>query len=282
MLLGAHMSISGGVFNAPTRGQEATCNVIQIFTKSNNQWKAKELTDEDVEKFLAAQNETGVKVVCAHDSYLINLASPKDDLFAKSSAAFAEEMTRCDLLGVPNLVMHPGSHVGTGEEVGLKRIADAFNQIFESDPDGKVTVCLETTAGQGTNLGYKFEQLAEIIDMVDNDGRLGICLDTCHIFAAGYPISTKKDYDATITSFDSVIGLDRLKVIHINDSKKDFGSRVDRHEHIGEGFIGAEPFGFLLNDKKLAHIPKVLETPKKSADEDIKNLKTLRSLIKKK
>jgi deoxyribonuclease-4 len=281
LLLGAHVSISGGVFNAPYNGREATCDVVQIFTKSSNQWKAKKLTDEDAKKFDDAQKETGVRVVCAHDSYLVNLASPDKNLFQKSYDAFLEEMHRCDFLGIPNLVMHPGSHVGSGEETGLQKIVDAFNRMFDSDPDGKVTICIETTAGQGTNLGYSFEQLADIIAGVENKTRMGICLDTCHIFTAGYAISTEKEYQATMKLFDDTLGLDRLKIIHFNDSKKEFASRVDRHAHIGKGFIGKKPFGFFVNDRRLAKVPKILETPKESAKEDIENLKILRSLIRK-
>ncbi len=282
MPLGAHVSIAGGVFNAPHNGKEATCEVIQIFTKSANQWKSKRLSDKEARMLDEAQEETGVEVVCAHDSYLINLASPDDALFMKSYNAFLEEMQRCDFLNIPNLVMHPGSHVGSGEEAGLKKMGEAFNRLFDADPDGKVTICLETTAGQGTNLGYTFDQLAEIIDMVENKDRLGICLDTCHIFAAGYPISTEKDCKATIKSFDDILGLNRLKIMHFNDSKKDFGSRVDRHEHIGQGFIGEQAFTYFLNDSRLAKVPKILETPKTSAAEDIANLTLLRSLIRKK
>lgn len=280
MLLGAHVSISGGVFNAPYNGKEATCDVVQIFTKSSNQWKAKELTDDDREKFAAAQKDTGVTVVCAHDSYLVNLASPDAELHRKSYDSFFDEMHRCDFLGIPNLVMHPGSHVGSGEEAGLHKITDSFNRMLDADPDGKVTICLETTAGQGTNLGYSFEQLAQMIDLVGNKARMGICLDTCHIFAAGYPISTEAEYKSTIKQFDEVVGLERLRVIHFNDSKREFGSKIDRHEDIGKGQIGTGPFGFFLNDKRLAKIPKILETPKESAAEDIANLKVLRSLIK--
>lgn len=282
MQLGAHMSIAGGVYNAPHNGKEATCDVIQIFTKSSNQWKAKKLTDDDIEKFAAAQEETGVRTVCAHDSYLINLASPDARLHKISYDAFFHEMERCDLLGIPNLVMHPGSHVGSGEEAGLRKIAESFNRMFADALDGKVTVCLETTAGQGTNLGYTFEQLAAIIDIVENKARMGICMDTCHIFAAGYPISTQQEFDETIRKFDQAIGLSKLRIIHCNDSKKEFGSKRDRHEHIGKGFIGKKPFGFFLNDKRLEHIPKILETPKKSAAEDRNNLKVLRSLLIKK
>lgn len=277
--LGAHMSIAGGVFNAPGLGREATCEIIQIFTKSSNQWKARELTDDDVERFFQAQKETGVRVACAHDSYLINLASPDAAMYDKSVKAFAEEMKRCDRLGIGCLVMHPGSHLDSGEETGLKRIAAAFNTIMNGDPDGRVTICLETTAGQGTNLGYRFEQLARIIELAENRNRLGVCLDTCHIFAAGYPITSETDYRTTIKQFDKIIGLDRLQIIHFNDSKREFGSRVDRHEHIGRGHIGKEPFAFFLNDRRLGKIPMILETPKESAREDIQNLKILRSLI---
>jgi deoxyribonuclease IV len=282
MPLGAHVSISGGVYNAPYNGKEATCDVVQIFTKSSNQWRAKPLTDEDASLFHKAQKETGVTVACAHDSYLINLASPDAALFAKSYEGFFEEMKRCDFLSIPNLVMHPGSHVGSGETAGLARVAEAFNRMFSADPDGKVTICLETTAGQGTNLGYRFEQLAEIIDQVEHKGRLGICLDTCHIFAAGYPIATEAQYKDTMKKFDSILGLDRLRIIHVNDSMKGSGSRVDRHQHIGDGEIGKAVFGYFLNDRRLAKVPMILETPKESAAEDIANLKILRSLIKEK
>jgi deoxyribonuclease-4 len=283
MKLGAHMSVAGGVYNAVTAGEKATCDVIQIFTKQSNQWRAKDLTDEEIEKFFAEQKRTGVKVACAHDSYLINLASPDEALFEKSKEAFKIELERCDMLKIPHLVMHPGSHVGSGEEVGLKRIAAAFNELFGRLPDSKTKVCLETTAGQGTNLGYKFEQLAAIIDMVEDKDRMAVCLDTCHIFAAGYKLQDPKDYKATIREFNQIIGLKRLKAIHFNDSKKPFASRKDRHEHIGEGELGLEPFRNILNDGRMKKIPKILETPKgPELEEDIENLKVLRSLIEKK
>jgi len=280
MMLGAHMSIAGGVYNAPEFGKSATCDVIQVFTKSSNQWKAKELTDEDVEKFFKAQKETGVRAVCAHDSYLINLASPDKMLHQKSFDAFKIELERCHTLKIPYLVMHPGSHVGSGEEAGLKKIADSFNRLFDALPNNKTVVCQETTAGQGTNLGYKFEQLAQVIDMVEDKKRMGICLDTCHIFAAGYPIQDEKDYKKTMAEFNKILGIKNLKVIHINDSKKAFGSHVDRHEHIGQGFLGLEPFKHFLNDNRLKKVAKILETPKgPDLKEDIENLKLLRSLI---
>ncbi len=279
MLLGAHVSIAGGVYKAPLNGKKVTCDVVQIFTKSSNQWRAKTLTEDDVKRFLEAQEETGIRVVCAHDSYLINLASPDRAAFKKSCDAFSEEMRRCDLLGIPNLVTHPGSHLASGEDKGLRRIGEALNRLTDNDSDGRVTICLETTAGQGTNLGYRFEQLAAIIDMVENKDRVALCLDTCHIFAAGYSLKTRQAYEATLKEFDTVLGLDRLRIVHMNDSKKDLGSRVDRHENIGEGKIGKEPFRFILNDRRLAGIPMILETPKKSPEDDLANLKVMRSLI---
>jgi len=281
MLLGAHMSIAGGVYNAVLDGEKAGCDVIQIFTKQSNQWKAKTLTDEDISRFLDEQKRTGVKAVCAHTSYLINLGSPDDALYEKSIEAFKIEMERCDALKIPQLVMHPGSHVGSGEEAGLKRIGDAFNRLLDAMPDGKTSICIETTAGQGTNLGYKFEQLAQIIDMVEDKNRMSVCLDTCHIFSAGYPLQDPKEYRATMKEFENIIGLKRLKVIHFNDSKKPFGSKKDRHEHIGDGELGLEPFRNIMNDRRFNKVPKILETPKSDdLHEDIENLERLRSLVK--
>jgi len=280
MLLGAHMSIAGGVYNAPLHGERATCDVIQIFTKNNNQWNAKPLTDEDIARFREEQQKTGVQVVCAHDCYLINLASPDETIFEKSYRAFKDELERCRQLGVPNLVMHPGSHVGSGEEAGLKRIIEAINGIFDEIPENKTIVCLETTAGQGTNLGYRFEHLAEIIDGVEDKERMGVCLDTCHVFAAGYAMEEEKDFKGMVRDFNKTIGMKNLKIVHMNDSKKPLGSKVDRHEHIGKGNLGLEPFRHILNDRRFNRIPKILETPKgPDLKEDIENLKVLRSLI---
>lgn len=279
MLLGAHMSIAGGIYNAVLDGEKAGCAVIQIFTKQSNQWKAKTLTDDEIARFFDEQKRSGVRTACAHTSYLINLGSPDEELYLKSIDAFRIEMERCEVLKIPQLVMHPGSHVGSGEEAGLKRIADAFNRILGELPDGKTSICIETTAGQGTNLGYRFEQLARIIDMVEDKNRISVCLDTCHIFAAGYKLQDPKDYRATMKEFDDIIGLKRLQVIHFNDSKKPFGSKKDRHEHIGEGELGLEPFRNIVNDRRLNRVPKILETPKSDdLHEDIENLKILRSL----
>jgi len=275
------MSIAGGLYHAPHHGKAATCDTVQIFTKQSNQWRAKPLTDEDVEKFWTAQKDTGVSVACAHNSYLINLASPKDELYDQSRLSMREEIERCDRLGIPSLVMHPGSHVGSGEETGMKRIAKAINSLFEALPDSKTVLLLESTSGQGTNLGYRFEQLAAIIRMVEDGARLGVCLDTCHIFSAGYPLGERKDYLATLKSFDEIIGLKRLQIIHMNDSKKPFGERKDRHEQIGQGELGLEAFRNIMNDRRLNRVPKILETPKgEDLKEDIENLALLRSLIR--
>jgi deoxyribonuclease-4 len=276
------MSIAGGVFNAFLHGQAAGCNTIQIFVKSTNQWRAKPLSAEEVEKYHQLQKETGIGPVVAHDSYLINVASQDKALYAKSREALKIELERCQILKIPYLVMHPGSHVGAGEKVGLATIAKALNEIFSELEDKGTKIALEATAGQGSNLGYKFEHLADIISQVKEDGRLAVCLDTCHIFASGYDIRTADGYKNTMAEFDRAVGLKRLAAIHFNDSKKGLGSRVDRHEHIGKGEIGQEPFGFFLNDSRLAQIPKILETPKgPDYTEDKINLKLLRSLIKK-
>ncbi len=282
MLFGAHESISGGVYKAIERGRLATCDTIQMFNKSNNQWRAAGLKPDEIDKFFALQEETGITVATSHTSYLINIASPDRALSEKSYRSLKEEMERCRLLRIPNLVMHPGSHVGSGEEIGIARIAENINKLFDELPDNDVTLLLETTAGQGSNLGYTFEQLAAMIDKVEDKARIGVCLDTCHIFAAGYPIVDPKDYRATMRSFDKIIGLDRLRIIHLNDSKKELGSRRDRHEHIGQGFIGLEGFRNIVNDRRLRKIPMILETPKgEDLTEDRENLRVLRSLVKK-
>ena len=281
MQFGAHESISGGVFNAIERGQTATCDTIQMFNKSNSQWRAKKIEQAELDKYFEKIKETGVTVSTSHSSYLINIASPVKDLNEKSFNALKEEMERCEMLKIPNLVMHPGSHVGTGEEAGIKRIIKNLNKLFKELKNNSVCLLLETTAGQGSNLGYTFEQIGEMIDGVKVQDHIGVCLDTCHIFAAGYPISDPKEYKKTMKKFDDIIGIDKLKIIHMNDSKKEFGSRRDRHEHIGKGHIGIEAFRNIVNDKRLKKIPMILETPKEEElKEDIENLKLLRSLVK--
>ncbi len=282
MGVGAHMSISGGLHKAMDRGSEVNCDTIQIFTKSNMQWKARELTEKDVELFKKKQTDTGISPVVGHDTYLINLASPDKDTYKKSVDSFIMELMRSESLGLPYLVMHPGAHKDKGEKWGLKRIASSFKRVFKATKGTQVQVLLETTAGQGSNLGYRFEHLAEIVDMVDEPERLAVCYDTCHTFAAGYDIRTKKAYSATFREFDKVVGVDMIKVFHMNDAKKGLGSRVDRHEHIGKGEIGVDAFGFIMTDCRFKDVPKILETPKGETQDrswDEINLATLRSLL---
>lgn len=280
-MIGAHMSISGGVFNAILSGEELGCTTIQIFTKNNNQWKAKELTLTEVEEFFQQQKRTNIYPIVGHNGYLINLASPKVDVFALSQESILVELQRAEKLSLPYLVIHPGSHLGTGEKEGIKKIAGAIDRLHQKTPGYKVKICLETTAGQGSSLGYRFEQLAQIMDLVKENQRLGVAYDTCHTFVAGYDIRTKKAYEVTFKEFDKVIGLSRLEVFHLNDTIKELGSRVDRHTHIGEGKIGLEGFRLLMNDKRWEKIPKILETPKEGGTaKDIKNLSVLRSLVR--
>jgi len=280
--LGAHMSIAGGVEEAPKRGASVGCSAMQIFTKNSNQWKAKPLESKNIDEWFKNIEEAKITSVASHDSYLINLASPDKEALKKSLDAFVEEIKRADQLKIPLLVFHPGSHLKAGEEEGLLKVADSMNRaIDETSKQSDVLLAIETTAGQGTNLGHRFEHIAYLIDKVENKNRVGVCVDTCHIFAAGYDIRTEKEYKKTFKEFDRLIGIDKIKIFHVNDSKKDFGTRVDRHEQIGEGFIGLDAFGFLMNDKRFANIPMVLETPKgKELEEDKINLKLLRSLIR--
>ncbi|UCC61630.1 MAG: deoxyribonuclease IV [Anaerolineae bacterium] len=278
--LGAHMSIARGVDRALLRGHQIGCQTIQIFTKSNHRWAAPPLEDEIIERWYRNQDETGIAPVVAHDSYLINLASPDDELWQRSLDAFVVEMERCEILNLPYLVMHPGSHTGSGEEVGLRRIATALDRAFVRLPEARVKVLLETTAGQGTSLGHRFEHLAQIMALTSAANRLGICFDTCHALAAGYDIRTLEGYEDTFQQFDRVIGLEQLLVFHVNDSKRDLGSRVDRHQHIGQGHVGLGGFRLLLNDPRFRGHPMLLETPKgPDMRDDIENLAILRGLI---
>jgi deoxyribonuclease IV len=280
MLIGAHMSIAGGLFNAFAEGERKGCDTIQIFVKSSNQWQAKPISDEDLEKYRSEQKRTGIGPVVAHDSYLINLGSPNPELLEKSRQAFLVELQRCEKLAIPYLVTHPGSYLDSPEQSGIDRIAQSLTWLFEQTPDYKVKVALETTAGQGTNLGYTFEQLAEMIEKSGLPQRCVVCLDTCHAYAAGYDIANRDGYEQTWKAFERIIGLDKLAAIHLNDSKKGLGSRVDRHEQIGKGALGLDVFGFIMQDKRFKDIPKLLETPKGDNDEmDEINLKLLRSLV---
>ena len=278
--LGAHMSIAGGLHHAPRRGVKVGCGVIQIFTQNANQWRGKMPTDSDIALFREQWEASGLLDIASHDIYLINLAAAPGEVRTKSLVSFREEMERCARLGIAKIVMHPGAHLGEGEETGIRRICGAFDELIAATPDYTGKILLETTAGQGTNLGYTFEHLHAIIAGSAFPERFGVCYDTCHTFAAGYDISTKEGYDRVFAEFDRIIGIDRLQCFHINDSKKGLNSRVDRHEHIGQGALGIEPFRFLMNDPRFVTVPKVLETPKGDDDEfDILNLKTLRELV---
>ncbi len=275
------MSIAGGLERAAERGRSVGCNTIQIFTKNNSQWKGKPLTEAQVERFRQAQAESGIAPIFAHDCYLINLASPERGNYQKSFYAFLDEMRRAERLGLPYLVMHPGAHLGSGETRGLKRVIRAFDRLHGKTEGYRLMVLLETTAGQGTALGYRFEHLAEIIQGVERPERLGVCFDTCHVLAAGYDFRTPAGYRKVMRQFDRTLGLQRLRVFHLNDSKKPLGSRVDRHEHIGKGQVGREAFRMILQDRRFLKVPKVLETPKgKDQAEDRMNLRTLRRLAR--
>ena len=274
------MSIAGGVHKALERGREVRCDTVQIFTKSNQQWKAKPLRDEDVHLFQDARRKAKIDVVFAHDCYLINLATPDRVTHEKSVNTLIVELERAEMLGLPWLVMHPGAHKGEGEDTGLKKIATSLDKVLRSTKGFRCRIALENTAGGGSALGFEFAHLRRIIDTAKETERLLVCFDTCHAFAAGYEISTRDGYDETFDEFDREIGFDRLACFHLNDSLKDLGSRVDRHEHIGKGRIGLEGFRLLLNDKRFARTPMVLETPKdKDLKKDKMNLRTLRRLI---
>jgi len=278
--LGAHMSISGGLYKAIDRAVAAGCNTLQIFTRSSNQWKPKPVSDKDVDLFRQSFAASGLHEIISHDIYLINLAAAPGDTRDKSLAAFADEMISCARLGISKIVMHPGSHTTDAPEIGLERVINAFDQLFEQTPEYEGLVLLETTAGQGTNLGRTFEELQTIINGSNYPDRFGICFDTCHTFAAGYNTATAEGYADVMDRFDRLLGLERLHCFHFNDSKKGLGSRVDRHEHIGQGALGLEPFRFIMNDPRFVKIPKILETPKGDDDTmDQVNLALLRGLV---
>lgn len=282
-LLGAHTSIAGGVSKAVDLAQKLKFTAMQIFSKNNNRWNSKPLDENEINSFKLKLAESDIKFVVVHDSYLINLCSPKKELLLKSRKAFISELERCELLDIPFLNFHPGAHVGMGVDRGIELIAESLNIIHESTKSFKVGSMLELTAGQGTVIGCRFEQIRKIIDLVERKDRISVCIDTAHIFAAGYDIRDKRSYNKVIKEFNDIIGFDYLKCLHMNDSRKELGSRVDRHEHIGKGFIGRKGFTNIMNDKRIAHIPKILETPKgKEQLEDLRNLRVLRSLIKNK
>ena len=283
------MSINGGLPRAVDRAEASGCQALQIFTKSAGQWRARALPGDEVALFRRRVRETGIRPVVAHNSYLINLAATDAALRKRSIGSLGEELDRAEALDLDGLVMHPGSYTNGTEDAGLRLIADGLAELLNSRPDGKTMILLEQTAGQGTNLGHRFEHLARIIDWLGGSTRVGVCLDTCHLLAAGYDISSEEGYRDTFRQFGRIVGLSRLRAFHLNDSKKPCGSRVDRHEHIGKGCLGLEPFRRILNDRRFATLPMLLETPKvDTADTrrrsdvdplDRMNLATLRKLI---
>lgn len=282
MRLGAHMSIAGGVDQAVVRGQSVGCEAIAMFTKNNNQWKAKPLTQEDADKFNAALIETGIRPVVAHSSYLLNLGSPSAALWKKSIAGMQVELERCERLGIPYLVIHPGSHIDKGVDYGLKRVAEAFDLIHAKLPNRRVVTLLEHTAGQGSNLCHTFEELAQLRELIADKKRIGVCLDSCHLFAAGYDIRKPETYADVFKRFDNIVGVQHVKAWHLNDSKGKLGSRIDRHDHIGRGAIGRAGFRNIMNDPRWRSLPGLLETPKgPEMKEDVVNLRALRRLVAK-
>ena len=278
---GAHMSMAGGHHKAVAAAMVVGFRALQVFTKGNNQWRAAALTDEHVSSFKAALAESGIVGPVGHNSYLINLASPDDALWNKSIDAMTVEVERGEALGLDDLVCHPGAHVGSGEGAGLARIAKGLDEVHRRTRGVGLKIALETTAGQGTCLGHRFEQLGAIFGEVAEPERLGICVDTCHIFAAGYPLETAGQYNGTIAELESAVGTGRVRVWHLNDSKRERGSRVDRHETIGRGHLGLSPFRHVVNDPRFAHLPMILETPKGQEEGealDAINLRTLQQL----
>lgn len=264
-LLGAHLSIAGGLHRALLRGEALNCRTIQIFTKNSNQWRTRRLLPEEVERFHETLSRTGINPVISHGSYLVNLASPDPFLYRKSLKSTVEEVERCHLLRIPSVVIHPGFHGGRGEREGLRRVSDAINIILNETKELSVKIILETTAGQGTSLGHRFEHFAVLFDRIEEVQRLGLCVDTCHIFAAGYDLGDRRAYEKMVGSVQDSVGLGKLSLFHLNDSLRDRGSRVDRHGHIGEGYIGLQAFRFIMRDERFSRVPKIIETPKEAA-----------------
>lgn len=279
------MSIAGGYFHAVRHAAECECDCVQLFTKNNNQWRAKEITASDEQSFRDELAKTGIRHTISHSSYLLNLASPDVGLWKKSIDAMVVELLRATQLGIPCVVLHPGAFTDDSEEGGLRRIVYALNEVCRQLPPESAHTLIETTAGQGTCLGWQFAHLATILNGVDHPENFGVCFDTCHVFAAGYPLHEEKGFAETLRQFDLSIGLAQIKAFHLNDSQKGLGSRVDRHAHIGHGLLGLDPFRWLLHDERFFEVPMYLETPKGDASEseswDQRNMRTLRQLVPK-
>lgn len=273
------MSVAGGVHTAFERGERCGCTTMQVFVKNASQWRAAPLSPEAVKAFHAAAARSPIRPVIAHASYLINLCAADPATRERSRAAYLDELTRCGALGIEALVVHPGAHMGHGETAGVEGIAESINIIHAESAGCRTFTTLECTAGQGTTLGYRFEQLRGIIDLVEDRSRMRVCLDTCHLFAAGYDIATEGGWERSFAEFDAVLGFPLLAAVHVNDSQREFASRVDRHEHIGKGRIGLTAFRLLMNDVRFAAVPKILETEKsEDLHEDVENMALLRSL----
>jgi deoxyribonuclease IV len=276
-LIGAHISTKGGLSTIFERASAIDASAAALFAKNSNQWKGKELTDDDCASFTAQRT---VQPLLTHASYLINLATTNAEFHRKSIAALIDELDRAERLGIHAVVLHPGAHMGAGSNAAIDQIARSFDTIHAAIPNHRVVTLLETSAGQGSCVGCSFEELGQMIARVDDPRRLGICVDTCHVFAAGYELRTRDGYERAIDEIEQHVGIENVGAFHLNDSKKPLGSRVDRHEHIGQGELGPEPFRFLLNDARFTRIPKVLETPKTvETESDRRNLAVLRGLI---
>ena len=282
-MFGSHLSIAGGLENAALEADRLSMDCVQIFTKNQRQWSAKPLAQDQIDAWHKAVSDAKLKATVSHDSYLINLGSPKDDTHAKSVELFCDEIERCEVLSVPFLVAHPGAHTGSGEEAALKKIAESLDGIHARLSGYKTISCLEITAGQGSNVGYKLEHLHQIMDRVKSPERLGVCLDSAHALAAGYDLTSTEGAEAFCNEVDQVIGLSAVRVWHLNDSKVALGSRVDRHEHIGHGHVSIEAFKVIVNHPAFAQVPKILETPKTETEDgrewDQVNLQTLKDLM---
>ncbi|MCL4361720.1 deoxyribonuclease IV [Candidatus Dependentiae bacterium] len=279
-LIGAHMSISNGFDDSIRQGESIGCTAIQIFTGSNRQWKSRKISDEEIDQYKKTLKSSSIEMVVAHSRYLINIGSNDKIIREKSINALIEELEKCESLKIPYLIIHPGSGVNITEEQCLELIAKGLDEVF-SRAKSDTHILLENAAGQGKNVGYKFEHIAYIRSEVKNPRKIGVCFDTCHAFVSGYDFTDKEKYEQMWKVFDHIIGLNHLKVIHINDSKTAFNSRIDRHEDIGKGKIGLEAFQLLMNDPKFIDIPKILETPKGEdhLKDDKRNLEILKSLI---
>jgi deoxyribonuclease IV len=275
--LGAHLSIAKGFDHAVYEAHSLECNALQIFTKNASTWKERDISETEIKRFLQARHETGIEMVASHTSYLINPASEDPEIRKKSIRALKEEMVRAGKLELSCVVLHPGAHKGAGVRQGLDRIVKSLDTVFDQVPDNMPLLLLETTAGQGSSLGSCFNHLSTIMEKVVRPEKLGICMDTSHIFAAGYDIRTDQSYEQTMKAFESAIGFQHLHLFHLNDSKKDLGSGIDRHEHIGKGFIGTSAFRRIMNDSKLIHIPKIIETPKENNMDQV-NLDLLKTM----